>query len=1056
MRHYYIPALRATALGALIIATTARAEVDDLAPEQAVERSLAVDEVHAYQAENDGGAFRLIVEQHGIDLKVDVEVGGRRLGTIDGPINRWGAEIVYVEPAGPGTVRIEVRASQQRAAPGRYRLTLDSLPAPLEGARRDAEVATTAGARAAAAQSAEGRRIAAERYTEALAHWQTLGAQRAAARAAHALAALLKQLGEYDLAVEALADAAERWRRLGRDPEARTHEALALDGLGVARLELGEADAARAAFERSLALNRALEHHFEAATNRLNLGFLAHRQGALGDARALYQEALASYRRLDDLTFEAILLSNLGGVAWQLGEAGTALEHFERALEHHRAAENPRQIASVLNNQAALYRSIGEPENALELYRQVLEIAEETDDRRATGRAFNNLGYAYFLLGEAERARGYFERALALRRELGDRRGEATTLNNLGSVHVNLGELAEAVELHRQSLELKRQLGDRRGEMSLLGILGRELAELGDAAAAREHLERAVKLCLELDSPRATAWLDNVRARALLAMGDADQALPAADRAAALRRELGDRAGEAESLVVAARAARVAGNLDPARQRLDDALALLETLRARIGNPNLRAAFLAARRDAWELSVDLKMEQHRRQPDAGWDRAAFEAGERLRARALLDLLADAGAEASHGTDPELADRHRELVRNLSLKVGRQTGRRPPPDSAALAAEIEKLRAELDLLESRMRRQQPGWAALVGSEPLSATKVQRLLDDQTLLLAYFLGEERGFLWALTSSTLDVFELPARTDIEAAGRRVHEAWGTLATADRARQRAAAARLSEIALGPVADRLGPAKQRIAVVAGGVLSYVPFAALPLPSAVPNAAPGQRVIDHHEVVHLPSASVLGSREVTRTARRAVGPPTLTVLADPVFTTQDPRGPELYALPATRREAAAITAAAPAGSVTQLLGFDARRDAALGGLLRDASYIHFATHGVVDDLHPRLSGLALSRSDAEGRPIDGMLRLAEIYRLELDAELVVLSGCRTALGREIRGEGLIGLTRGFLYAGTRQVMASLWQVDDQATAELMERFYDAVLNRGFEPSDRPP
>jgi CHAT domain-containing protein len=154
----------------------------------------------------------------------------------------------------------------------------------------------------------------------------------------------------------------------------------------------------------------------------------------------------------------------------------------------------------------------------------------------------------------------------------------------------------------------------------------------------------------------------------------------------------------------------------------------------------------------------------------------------------------------------------------------------------------------------------------------------------------------------------------------------------------------------------------------------------------------------------------------------------------------------------TRREADAILAAAP-GAGLRALDFRASRATAASASLRDYRFVHFATHGMLDSLHPELSGLVLSLVDAEGRPQNGYLDLQDVYNLDLPAELVVLSACETALGRAVSGEGLVGLTRGFMYAGAQRVVASLWRVDDVATAELMGRFYRAMLRGGRRPAD---
>jgi CHAT domain-containing protein len=295
-----------------------------------------------------------------------------------------------------------------------------------------------------------------------------------------------------------------------------------------------------------------------------------------------------------------------------------------------------------------------------------------------------------------------------------------------------------------------------------------------------------------------------------------------------------------------------------------------------------------------------------------------------------------------------------------------------------------------------------------------------------------------------------------------------------------------LSGTLLGPVSGQLQ--RKRLLVVADGALQYVPFGALPEPP--PAAAKGgvatggyRPLIAGHEVVSLPSASVVALLR-SEAGRRAAATKTVAVLADPVFGKDDPRvkakagapvaqkgadgavapasdversandpGVTTFdRLPVSRREAQLIEAAAPKGQSLVAVDFAASRATAMSAELGGYQIVHFATHSLIDDRHPELSGIVLSLVDERGQPQDGFLRLHDIYNMRLDADLVVLSACQTALGQEVRGEGLVGLTRGFMYAGAPRVVASMWNVGDEATAELMSRFYKNMLGKGMRPA----
>jgi CHAT domain-containing protein len=567
------------------------------------------------------------------------------------------------------------------------------------------------------------------------------------------------------------------------------------------------------------------------------------------------------------------------------------------------------------------------------------------------------------------------------------------------------------------------ELGDRSSEAQARRRLGKIYCEQGELEAARGELEAA---------------------RELAAGG-------------------GRQTREAEILVDLARVEDAAGRPEHARRRVAEALERLEDLRTRIDSPDLRTSYSSLLRDAYELEVDLLAAAHRADPAAGYDLQALEVAERARGRTLLELLIEADVDLLAGVDPALQERRRSLFRRLDAKTERLGDPQlDAPSRRLLEAEQVVLLQRLEVLDAEIRRQSPAYSAIVRPKPLGVREIQTLVDPGTTLAVYLLGASKSYLWRVTTDAIDLFELPARAVIETVARRVHSLWSELDVAARPLDHAAAEELAEmLRLEELAGL-----RRLAVIADGALHLVPFAALPVPahdpgSQSPSDGPGQGVkqalITRADVVALPSASVLAfdrQRRNGAVARRSVA-----ILADPAF------GPDYPRLPGSRHEAEAITdviaevngcadcplAEGPGVGLTAL-GVDANLELVVSGRLRSYGILHFATHGVIDTENPALSGLVLSQIDARGRPRQGFLRLHDVYTLHLDAELVVLSGCRTALGPVVKGEGLIGLARGFMYAGAQRVVASLWQVEDQATAALMRDFYRALWQDGSSPA----
>ena len=587
--------------------------------------------------------------------------------------------------------------------------------------------------------------------------------------------------------------------------------------------------------------------------------------------------------------------------------------------------------------------------------------------------------------------------------------------------------------------------------------------------------------------------------------GDHAEALRLLDRALQVSRQAHDPIPQSLTLFNLARVKAGLGEPENALSDVRQSLDVVENLRADVASLDLRASYIASVRDRRDLEIQLLIRLHERDPSRGYDAQAFEASERARARSLLDGLAEARAGIRHGANPALLDRERALRHLLNAKALRLS--RTPQDAAhekelmALNAEVDGLTAEYRDLEGQIRASSPAYAALTQPQPVTVHDVQQLVSDgDAVLLEYFLGSERSYVWAVTTGAVAVGTLPSSAVIEGEVRPYVDALErrerTASTSDPERMmewlQERGARVSSMLLGPIAASLQRA--RVIVVADGVLQMLPFAALPDPRSLDGRV-GKPLIAEHEVIHLPSASTLAVLDRDR-QQQARWPKSVMVFADPVFERDDPRianaaarapqranagepvhrgvleagkdgastqpdsgdttrqadafGGNIPRLLGSRREARAI--AALSASVDVTLDFAVTRDAVMSPQLANYRIIHFATHGIVDQVRPGLSGIILSLYDERGRGTPGFLRLHDIYNLNLPVDLVVLSACSTGLGKEIVGEGLIGLVRGFMYAGTRRVLATLWKVDDEASSELMMRFYRGVLQGGLGPA----
>ncbi|HEX4953394.1 MAG TPA: CHAT domain-containing tetratricopeptide repeat protein [Thermoanaerobaculia bacterium] len=784
--------------------------------------------------------------------------------------------------------------------------------------------------------------------------------------------------GDLPQALEQARAALDLYRELG----ARDREADALVSLGKLLALQGREAEAGEAFAAAVPRLAAAGRRSELARAQNNLGNALLRSGDLDAATRAYAEALALYRRLGEAVPASRTERNLGLLYRQRGWLEQAHVAFEGALLSARAGRDGGLEAAALADLGRLALSLGQPEEAADALAHAASRARQLGETRQEAIALAGLGAAELRLGRRPAGRAAFARALARARASGDEREEAVIRHNLGLAEQAGGDPAAARRAYREAERRFAALGDRRGEaVAMVNGAGVDLAA-GEPARAE------------------TAYLV---ARSTFAA-------------------VGDPAGEAAALIGVGRCRRALGDLPAALTAAEEAVARVEALRAAPRGPAARVSLFADRLEAHDLAVEVLLELARARPGQGFDQRAFEMHERTRARGLAEERAEAAA----------APRDEEAARALAQLGGLAARRRALAAEAAgagqpaLRAELAARLAELDRLAARRRGPR---APLL---PLSIAELQRRgLARGELLLVYRLGEPRSTLWVLSHDRLETFSLAARSELEpAVARALH----LLPASHRlSARRAAAAALDELGgllLGPVAARLPG--QRLFVVPDGPLAALPFGAL----GVVAAGASRPLAALAEPVLVPSASFLARARPGREGR-APGR-TLALFADPPFDSAE----RLPPLPFSRAEAASVAARLPAGEGLFALGEDASLARLRGAPLERYRVLHFATHALVDEELPDLSGIFLAAGPGSAEP--GFWTAAEIRHRPLAADLVVLSACRTARGRQARGEGTLGLARAFLAAGARAVLVALWEVEDRATAELMSRFYDQL------------
>jgi CHAT domain-containing protein len=837
--------------------------------------------------------------------------------------------------------------------------------------------------------------------------------------------------GKLQQAAVALRNAGEILQLLGKSADAKQNyeEALlfsrrARDPLEEARIRndlaylyflTGENDQARRNGQTALAIARARhDRSIEAeALSVLGESFYA---TSIGRAEELQQQSLLIWRELGQQRGQAMSLAALAYYYANLGQPAKAIESCREALALARSANDLSVETLALTVTGNVKRKFGEKQEALTAYQSAQVLADRIGDKTSLAIVTGGIGAVSLEMNDLQTALENFEKAIALFDANGQKWGAAEDRMDLGTIYHALGNEQKALENLDHALALTRELSLRRLESITLRAIGLVYDAQGDTQAALKSFQQSLALLDVQTDQRHAAYTLNCIGRSHEKLNQLDRAQHYYLKALELSQRSSDPQSETLSFYNLAHLARGRDNLNEASRQIKTAIRIGENLRTNLTDQDLRTSYFATIRDSYDLYIDVLMLQHKRAPSAGLDREAFAVSEKARARSLLEGL-------------------NALPQSLNLQQTQQ----------------------------------------------------QILTDDTTLIEFALTDERSYAWVITRKSAVAVELASRNEIESSARRLyelitaHQLVNGEALGARAEREARAetampaeiATLSKLLLGPLAGKLNT--QRLLIVPDGALQYIPFQILLHPDTQTT------LISKHEIVNQPSASTLAVL-LAEIAARNTARNLVAVLADPVFENNDPRikrnsanaldhssellvvrralrdagvmadGLQVPRLIASGREADEITALAPRSTSLKAVGFAANRERVFSPELASYRIVHIATHGIINNERPELSGIVLSLFDQQGKSQNGFLRLRDIYNLKLPADLVVLSACSTALGKDVKGEGLIGLTRGFMYAGAAGVVASLWKVDDEATAELMKHFYTALFKKGLPPA----
>ncbi|HET7694174.1 MAG TPA: CHAT domain-containing protein [Vicinamibacterales bacterium] len=815
------------------------------------------------------------------------------------------------------------------------------------------------------------------------------------------------------------------------------------------RKEKKEAEALETA-DRAMALAAEMTDRVTEVDAAVKAGRILYSMGRYADSQQRYERARATVAALNDRGREAGVLHGLGNAAWGLGRRAEARTFYGEAIALYRAAGMTRE---ALRSTHGLLLLLDDPEEHQRLTAAAISEAIATKDVDAEGLLRQVAGDEALNRGRYADAYQQFQRAREIAESLGDRRQLALVQTSAGRLYRAHGEFDRAIELYQAALATQEEIGDTYGRVQSLNAIGSTLARQARLTEALGYYNRATELAAPLKSPRIDRFLLGARAGVLSSMGQHAQALPLLFGAIegeessyirALRRRsiastylhLGDAAAaldQVEKEITATREARyldelpralilraqiheTLGDIDGALSDAREAAALIEDMRRDlVPSDYMKRGFAEWNQLVYGVNVAIAARR-------GDTNAAFMAAEQGRARAFLDLLA---------------------VRNELRKARTAVSAAPAAPGAPSARPAA--------LPARDRADSPMAAVTPSMERLAATAARL----RSTILSYWVGDTATFLWVMTPDgqvrvrriNVDRSELErlvAQTLPDAVMPEPRPAASTIATRGPALELPAAPlaalrRLHTLLIEPAADIL-PASGRVTVVPHGPLFRLSFAAL-------TDKRGKYFIERFAVHYVPSLAVLEFTAQASSRQRRSG---YLIVADPspmpsVMDAIDGRPRPLSKLPGSLREARAIAALLPPQETTLLEGGRAG-EAEVAAALRGKRVLHLATHGIIRDSEPLASFIAVGESGRDAAH-DGRLTAEELYDVDIDSDLVVLSACRSADG-EVSGDGVFGLTRALLSGGAPSVIASAWAAADEPTAELMPDFYKAWLRTG--------
>ncbi len=895
-----------------------------------------------------------------------------------------------------------------------------------------------------------------EHFQQALAIKQELKDRQGEGRILNNIGMVYEALGQYEEALKYY----EQALAIKRDVGDRQGEGNTLSNIGKLHVIFGQYEQALASFEQALTIARELGNRWIEGRALSGIGLIYRNLGQYRQALEFLEQALAIAQEIGDRQGEGRVLDGIGLTYIELGQYEQALEYFEQTLAIKRDMEDRQGEATTLGNIGVVYSRLGQYEQALKYYEQALAIKRDIGDRQGEGMALNNIGTVYDDLEQYEQALGYYKQTLTIFQELGVRQGEGLTLGNIGVVYGKLEQYEQALRYFEQSLAIKRDIGDRQGEGTDLSNIGAVYRERGQYEQAYQTLRASLEICHEVGAVRFL-WI-------------------AQSELAAVEAQL--------------------EKYDEAIGHYEQALETIETTRAGLSEKDIKTSFMQDKLFVYDELIALFQTLHDKYPDEGYDRKALEIFERKQGRVFLEEMGKSGARLFAGLPESISQREFELETQLEQSRKQLADERAKVITNQNKDRIKKLeqrektlKSEQEALQATIKTDYPDYYALKYPKPVTLSELQQnVLQPDELLLIYGVMQENTLLWVISPETMQMYTLPVgEQTLQEKIAKVRETmlydWGTgrglsmSGKTDRQAVQPERIPFPQVShdlytlLIPEAVHLmltSPPGKKLNVVPTGPLYALPFEVLMTSPPTPlleGKEPGERyLIEDVPISYLSSASLLKTLREAQARRTPTARYPLLAFAHPAYSSEASweeedniqtlrsrfyrafAGGDLVELPETEEEARKIADLLNAPENSDPLQLrESASHAKVFELnsrerLDDYHYLLFAMHGVLPGEIDRVTQSALVLSDH-------FLTMADVFGLQLNAKLVSLSACNTGMGTQVKGEGVMGLTRAFMYAGTPVVAVTLWSVESVSARDLDIGFF-RHLQEGMSPA----